>query len=472
MEQRLEQKQTQRLSLSPQMQQAVYLLQLPLMELRQFLQQQLIQNPLLEEIEDESSSDDDEEILKELKKDEIEPDLQEEMERLSRFEQEWKEHFHSTTSSGQEQFDEEREEYAEASITKPLSLQDHLLWQLHLVALSPQERKIGETIIGNIDEDGYLRVSLSEIESGLGVPYEKIEKVLSVIHRFAPAGIGARSLKECLLLQLRSLGKEGTLQEKIIEAHLEDLKKKRYKKILSSLEVSAEEVSEAEKAIAHLEPKPGRRISREDARLIIPDLIVKKVDDGYHIIINDEGLQRLRISPFYRQLKRDGNQDPRARQYILEKFKSAKWVIKSIEQRRRTLLKVAECIVKNQKEFFDRGAKFLKPATMKEIATEIGMHESTVSRVTMGKYIDTPHGIFKLKHFFSGEVPTDESALSSREVKALIKKLVIEEDKHHPLSDEEIVRKLQAKGMRIARRTAAKYRKSLNILPSNLRKEL
>ncbi|RII00789.1 RNA polymerase sigma-54 factor [candidate division NPL-UPA2 bacterium Unc8] len=471
MEQRLEQKQTQRLSLSPQMQQAIYLLQLPLMELRQFLQQQLIQNPLLEEIEDESSSDD-EEILKELRKDEIEPDLQEEMERLARFEQEWEEYFHSTTLPGQEQSDEEKEEYVKASITKPLSLQDHLLWQLHLMVLSPEERKIGETIIGNIDEDGYLQSSLGEIESDLGVSHEKVEKVLSIIHRFAPPGVGARSLKECLLLQLRSLGKKGTLQEKIIESHLEDLKRKRYKKILRNLGISTEEVNEAVKAIACLEPKPGMRISREDARPIVPDLIVKKVDDGYHIMINDEGLQRLRVSPFYRQLKGDGNQDPGARQYILEKFRAAKWIIKSIEQRRRTLIKVAECIVKKQKEFFDRGPKWLKPATMREIATEIGMHESTISRVTMEKYIDTPHGIFKLRHFFSGEVATDKGAISSRGVKVAIQKLIAEEDKHCPLSDEEITRKLQERGMHIARRTSAKYRRSLNILPSNLRKEL
>lgn len=469
MEQRLEQKQTQRLSLSPQMQQAMYLLQLPLMELRQFLQQQLIQNPILEEVEDESSSDD-EEILKELRKDEVEPDLQVEMERLARFEREWEEYFHSAIPPGQEQSDEEKEEYVKASMTKPLSLQDHLLWQLHLIVLSPEERKIGETIIGNIDEDGYLRSSLSEIESDLGVSHEEVEKVLSIIHLFAPAGVGARSLKECLLLQLRSLGKEGTLQEKIIEAHLEDLKKKRYKKILDSLGVSAEEVSKAEKAIACLEPKPGRRCLEEDVRLIVPDLIVKKVDDGYHIIINDEGLQRLRISPFYRQLRRDGNQDPRAREYILEKFRAAKWIIKSIEQRRKTLIKVTECIIKKQKEFFDMGAKFLKPATMREIAAEIGMHESTVSRVTMGKYIDTPYGVFKLRHFFSGEIA--ESAISSREAKALIQRLIAEEDKHFPLSDEEIAGKLKERGMRIARRTAAKYRNGLNILPANLRKEL
>jgi len=471
MEQKLEQKQTQRLSLSPQMQQAIYLLQLPLIELRQFLQQQLIQNPLLEEVEDESSSDD-EEILERLKKDEVEPDLQKEIERLAKFEQEWEEYFHSTTPSGQEQSDEDKEEYINASITKPLSLQDHLLWQLHLVVLSPEERKIGETIIGNIDEDGYLQSSLSEIESNLEVPYKKVEKVLSIIHCFVPPGVGARNLKECLLLQLRSLGKKGTLQEKIIESYLEDLKRKRYKKILRNLGVSPEEVNEAVRAIACLEPKPGRRISQEDTRPIVPDLIVKKVDDGYHVIINDEGLQRLRINPFYRRLKENGDHDIHARQYILEKFSSAKWIIKSIEQRRRTLINVAECIVKKQKKFFDRGPKWLKPATMRKIATEIGMHESTISRVTMEKYIDTPHGIFKLRHFFSGEIATDKGAISSREVKMVIQKLIEEEDKHSPLSDEEITGKLQERGMHIARRTVAKYRKSLNILPSNLRKEL
>ena len=469
MEQRLEQKQIQRLSLSPQMQQAVYLLQLPLMELRQFIQQQLIQNPLLEEVEDEPSSDD-EEMLEELKQGEIEPDLVEEMEKLARFEQEWEEYFYSTPSPGDEQFD--KEEYAEASITKPLSLQDHLLWQLHLISLSPGEEKIGETIIGNIDEDGYLRVSLSEIGSDLGVSWEEVEKVLSVIHQFSPPGIGARNLKECLLLQLRSLGKEETLQEKIVKNHFEELKKKKYKKIASALGVSVGEVGEAEKAIAHLEPKPGRRISPQDTRLIIPDLIVKKVSDGYHAIINEEGIRPLRISPLYRQLRKDGNQDPHTRHYILEKFKAAKWLIKNIEQRKKTLLRVTECIIKNQREFFDKGTNFLKPATMREIATEIGVHESTVSRVTTGKYIDTPHGVFKLRHFFTSKVPADGDTLSSRQVRVLIQEFIAEEDKHHPLSDEEIVAKLKRKGIHIARRTVTKYRRSLNILPSNLRKEL
>jgi RNA polymerase sigma-54 factor len=471
MKQALEQKQIQKLSLSPQMQQAMYLLQLPLMELRQFLQEQLIQNPFLEEVEDESSSND-KEMLKELRKNEIEPDLQKEMEKLARFEREWDEYFYRAVPHGQEESDEEKEEHIKASITKPLSLQDHLLWQLHLIVLSPEERKIGETLIGNIDENGYLQSSLSEIERDLGVSYEKAEKVLSIIHRFVPTGVGARSLKECLLLQLRSLGKEGTLQEKIVETHLEDLQKKKYKKIFDSLGVSAKEVSEAEAAIANLEPKPGRRYLEEDIRHIVPDLVVKKVDDGYHIIINDEGLQRLRISPFYQQLRKDENQDPRVREYILEKFSAAKWIIKSIEQRRRTLIKVAECIIKKQKEFFDGGTKFLKPATMREIAAEIGMHESTVSRVTMGKYIDTPYGVFKLRYFFSGEVPLKENVISSREVKTIIQRLIAEEDKQHPLSDEEIADKLKERGMRIARRTAAKYRNSLNILPSNIRKEL
>ncbi len=304
-----------------------------------------------------------------------------------------------------------------------------------------------------------------------GLPGKIWLKVLSLIQSFDPSGVGAKNLKECLLIQLKNQGKEDTLEAKIIAEHLKDLEKRRYARITKRLGVSLDKVTKAAKVISRLEPKPGRNFSPEKNHPIIPELILKKIDGEYYIITNDGDLPRLRVSPLYRKLMKKENSELEARRYLMEKFKSAMWVIKSIEQRRKTIRRVTECIVKKQREFLDKGIEYLKPCTLSEIAKEIGMHESTVSRVTTNKYIDTPQGTFELKFFFTGEIITkDNGSLSSRSIRAKIRELIEAEDKQHPLSDIKIAKILLNQGINIARRTIAKYRESLKILPSTMRK--
>lgn len=469
---KLEQKQVQKLVLSPQMQQAIYLLQLPLMELRQFLQQQLIQNPVLEEVEEIEPSLSEEQGLAELKKEDYEPDVQEEMERISRFDQEWHEYLRDANALGRVEIDEEKRRFRETSIVRPLSLQDHLLRQLHLSSSSTEQVKTGEVIIGNIDTNGYLQASVEEMAKTLLVSNQEVEKVLFMVQAFDPPGVGARNLRECLLTQLRGLKKQGTLAAKIISQHLKDLEKRKYPRIAESLAVSLERIKKAAKVIASLEPKPGRSFSSERSQPIVADLILKKVDNEYRIIINDEDLPRFRVGSTYQRLMKKSNPDQNARKYLLEKFKSAMWVIKGVEQRRRTVRKVAESIVKKQREFLDRGVEYLKPCTRRELADEIGVHESTVGRVTTNKYIETPQGLFELKYFFSREVPVANSeSISKVSLKTKIRELIEKEDSHHPLSDQKIARQLSAQGICIARRTVAKHREAIRLLPSSLRKQ-
>ncbi len=468
----LEQKQVQTLTLSPQMQQAIYLLQLPLLELKQFLQQQLVQNPVLEEVENIEPPPSEEEPLAKLKENDYEPDVKEEMERLARFNGEWQGYLRGMGASGRgEPEDEEKRRFWENSLARQPSLQEHLLRQLHLSASSSREEEIGEIIIGNIDGNGYLQASLEELAKSLRATSQEVEAALSLIQTFDPPGVGAKNLKECLLIQLRDSGKEDTLEARIIAEHLKDLERRKYLHIAKRLGVSLNKVTKAARGISSLEPRPGRSFSPEKNHTIIPELILKKINGEYNIITNDGDLPRLRVSPLYQKLMKEDNSESEAQQYLMEKFKSAMWVIKSIEQRRKTIRRVAECIVKKQREFLDKGIEHLKPCTLGEIAAEIEMHESTISRVTANKYIDTPRGIFELKFFFTGKIPTqDNGSLSSESVKAKIRELIEAEDKQHPLSDMKIVKHFLAQGIHIARRTIAKYRESLKILPSTLRK--
>lgn len=468
----LEQKHIQTLVLSPQMQQAIYLLQLPLLELRQFLQQQLVQNPVLEEVENIEPSLSEEEPSTKSEENDYELDIKEEMERLARFNGEWQEYHQGIGASGRiEPEDEKKRRFFENSLTRQPSLQEHLLRQLRLSVSSSREEEIGEAIIGNINGNGYLQASVEELAKSLSATSQEIETVLSLTQTFDPSGVGARDLKECLLIQLKNMGKEDSLEARIIAEHLKGLERRRYSQIAKCFGVSLGEVTKAAKVISHLEPKPGRNFSPEKNHPIIPELILKKIDGEYHIITNDGDLPRLRVNSLYRKLMKKGNPEAEARQYLMEKFKSAMWVIKSIEQRRMTIRRVAECIVRRQREFLDRGIEYLKPCTLGEIAAEIGMHESTISRVTTNKYIDTPQGIFELKFFFTGEILTkDNGSLSSRSIRAKIRDLIEAEDKQHPLSDVEIAKRLLGQGINIARRTIAKYRETLRILPSTLRK--
>jgi RNA polymerase sigma-54 factor len=333
--------------------------------------------------------------------------------------------------------------------------------------------KGGEWIIGNLDDDGYLRATLDELaeQSGIGLP--AMTRAMELIQGFDPAGIGARDLRECLLIQVRQLGLEGTLVERIVAGHLPDLEKRKYANIAKTLNVTPQEVMEASQIIINeLEPKPGRPYIASDTNYVVPDVYVIKIEDRYVIQLNDEGLPRVRINPYYRKLlSRKDNIDKVTKEYVEERLRSAQWLIKGMEQRNKTIYKVAESIVKFQRDFLDQGITHLKPMVLKDVAEDISMHESTISRVTTNKYMHTSQGIFPMKYFFSTGFSAGTGAeISSLTVKDSIQKMIKEENPSAPLKDQQIVDVLKAKGIDIARRTVAKYREELRIPPTSVRK--
>lgn len=464
----------QKLIITPQLQQAIKLLQLSRIEINQVISQELLENPMLEETtlestelsEDTLSSNTGEET------DEEGPTEKAEIEDLSFI---WDEYLEDDRTSYSSAASEDLPSY-EQTISKSDSLLDHLLWQLGLSSISEEERRIGAVIIGNIDDDGYLRSPLDEIASSAGVRIEKVKDVLRLIQTFDPMGVGARDLKECLLIQLEQLGLKGTLVESIINSHLKDLEGKKYQVIARALGETMEEVFHAAKVVEGLEPKPGRPFFTTENRIIIPDVYVTRSDIGYNVLLNDDGLPKLRIGQFYKRLLRSKGEmyDP-TKTYLEGRLRSALWLIKSIEQRNKTIVRVAESIVKFQHKFFDKGIGYLRPLVLRQVAEDISMHESTISRVTNNKYMHTPQGLFELKYFFSTKInKTGEigGELSSITVREMIRKMVSEEDPQRPLKDHEIVERLKNKDIELARRTVAKYRSELNIPQATRRKRL
>ncbi|MCK5009695.1 MAG: RNA polymerase factor sigma-54, partial [Deltaproteobacteria bacterium] len=373
---------------------------------------------------------------------------------------------------------------------------DHLMWQLHMNALPDEEQKIAEIIIGNVNQDGYLQVSLMEIAKIFLIEKEeqegrtdsakfsqmnwlklldalqKANRVLAKIQEFDPAGVACRNLEECLLIQLKFLKDERFLLEKIIKNHFSDLEKKKYQIIASNLAVTIEEVVEAAKIISRLEPKPGRPFNDKETEYITPDIHVFKTGDEYTVVLNGDGLPKLRISPFYLESIYSNSSSAVVKEYIRNKMRSAIWLIKSIYQRERTIRRVMESIIKFQRGFFDHGIDYLKPLILKDVAEDIEMHESTVSRVTTNKYVHTPHGILELKYFFNAGVGSGRGGdVATESVRNKIKEILSNEDTKHPYSDQEIVEILGKQGITIARRTIAKYREMLGILPSSKRKK-
>jgi RNA polymerase sigma-54 factor len=372
-------------------------------------------------------------------------------------------------------------------VAKATSLEEHLLWQLSLSGLGDREKELGRLIIGNLDDDGYLRIPLAEVVAGTGFAESEVDSVLKDIQTFDPTGVGARDLPECLLLQLGHLGRnpfgslgsppgalKGSVIESIVLHHLKDLEKKQYAKVAKALNVTVEEVFQATKIIGELEPKPGRPFANTQNYVIVPDVFVAKNEGEWVVLLNDDGLPRMRISPYYKQLISSGEGGtPETKAYMDEKLRAAQWVIRSIEQRNRTIVKVVSSIVKFQEQFFDRGVQYLKPLVLKQVAEDIGMHESTISRVTANKYMYCPQGMLELKFFFNaGLQRADEPSgmHSSVSVRDMIKTMVAEEDAKRPLKDEEIAARLRKQGVLIARRTVAKYRAELNIPSASQRK--
>jgi len=471
MKTRLDLRLTQKLIMTPQLQQAIKLLQLSRLELTQMVSQELLENPLLDEVTDLEEAVEE----KKTEEDEATPDTTE-----VELSSQWEEYI------GDIQRENKETEYPsgggdepssyEQTLTRPQSLSEHLLWQLKLSVATPEEVEIGEIIIGNIDEDGYLRMTVEELATSAEAKSEEVERALKLVQSFDPMGVGARDLKECLSIQLEQLGLKGSLADVIVSSHLKEIEARRFQDIVKSLGVSLEEILAVVRIIQGLEPKPGRPFLSDEAQIIIPDIFVTKSDDDYIVVLNDDGLPKLRISPYYQKLLLDKTQTPDAtRSYLEGRFRSAIWLVRSIEQRNRTICKVAQSIVKFQREFLEKGVDNLKPLVLRQVADDISMHESTISRVTTNKYMHTPQGIFELKYFFnsslsrSGEFGGEVSSVSVREI---IRQMVSGEDPKNPLKDQEIVERLKNQHIEIARRTVAKYRVELKIPQASRRRYL
>ena len=476
-EMRQQMKLSQQLVMTPQLQQAIKLLQLSRLELQDVVRQELEENPVLDEVNELDEVIKEPEPL-ELSEKETEPELastefQEVRTGDETRENDWDSYLDGYNyAAGEQYYDDEDRPSFENLLTKKSTLSDHLMWQLSLTNLTEQEMLVGTEIVGNIDEDGYLRASLADIASVVGVDEPFVEGVLNRIQEFDPVGVGARDLRECLLIQVAVLGMGGSLVEAVLRDHLKDIEFRRYKQAAKALGVEVNDILTAAKILAELDPKPGRIYGQDDVQYISADIFVHKIGDEYVVMLNDEGLPNLRINPLYASEGKAGRQlDSKAEEYINEKMRAAMWLIKSIQQRQRTMYKVAKSIVKYQRQFMDRGIQYLKPLVLRDIADDIGMHESTVSRVTTSKYMQTPQGLFELKYFFNSGISTNEGDfIASESVKDKIKEIVLGEDPRRPYSDQRLVELLSAYNINIARRTVTKYREMLRIGSSSERK--
>jgi RNA polymerase sigma-54 factor len=481
----------QDIMMTPQLQQAIKLLQLSRLELEQYVETQLAENPILEE--SAAEADGSEESVQAAREQEHteQQAVQERMAEASNI-------VDKTGADGPEHVDWETlggqgEEYpgsASASsirrtnsgeddqpnyenmVTRAASLNEHLMGQVGELDFDEGEKKIATVVIGNIDDKGYLTHSVQEIAQQEGFDPEAVEGILDTIQRLDPPGVGARDLRECLLLQLRANHLKNGIVEKMVEHHLTELETRNYAVIAKALKIPVEKVVENAAIIGELEPVPGRPFGGETAQYIVPDVYVFKLGNEWVVSLNEEGLPRLRLNSYYKGLLNKKEAQGSDRTYLQVKYKDAVWLIKSIQQRQKTIFRVAEKIVARQRDFFDLGVEHLRPMVLRDIAEDIGMHESTISRVTTNKYVHTPRGIFELKYFFNSSVArADGDSVASESVKRMISDLVKAEDPKRPVSDQRIVELLEQKGIQLARRTVAKYREQLNILPSSKRRK-
>lgn len=465
--------------MTPQLQQAIKLLQLSRMELVDLVQEELEENPVLEEgadlVEEKELKEETPEGAEGEPASEKIDEIKGEGEGLSDID--WQTYLegYNLGGAGSDYYDEDDERPSfENLLTKKGTLTDHLLWQLGLSTLEREDRRIAEEIIGNLDENGYLKSSAEEIAQCTGGSAERIEAVLEVVQDFDPAGVACRNLQECLLKQVEYLEMGGSLVETILRDHIAELENRNYPAIAKTLGISLDEVLVAAKVISNLDPRPGRAYNQEDIHYISADIFVYKIGEEYVVVLNDEGLPNLRINSFYRNAMSGSTEvDEKAGEYIQEKLRGAAWLIKSIHQRQRTIFKVTKSIVSFQREFFDKGIEHLKPLVLRDIAEDIEMHESTISRVTTNKYVQTPQGLFELKYFFnSGISTTGGDSVASESVKSKIKDIISGENPKKPYSDQKIVDMLKEKKIDIARRTVTKYREMLGIGSSTQRKRL
>lgn len=491
----LSQRLSQQMVLSPQLQQSLALLQAPVQELQAMVQQELQQNPILEADDTGEVTAEDRERVEasaNLQLDPAEPpadtqydpaterpsdgpvdQFDAEVQRLIQMDQEWREHFSAAnTSSRFTAEDEERRQFMFDTLTAETSLQAELLEQVRLADLENRPRQVAELIVGNLDDRGYLQPKLEELTFSTGIALEELRSALQLVQTFHPPGVGARDLRECLLLQLERAGRQNSPEYLIVRDHMEALGKRRFPEIARHLGISANEAQELAERISQLDPRPGQVYEADESQYVVAEVTVTREKDGeYSVTVNDDNLPRLRISNQYKDLLGQAETSPEVREYIREKIKAGKFLIKSIHQRQSTILNIAREIVARQKDFFEGGVAKLKPMTMVQVAEVVGVHETTVSRAVSGKYMQTPQGIFEMKYFFTSGVATSEgTSMSNTSVKNILMELIAGEDTSSPLSDEELVARLKVKGIMIARRTVAKYRSEANILPSHLRK--
>lgn len=467
-------KQTAELRMTPQLQQAIKLLQLSRMELENAIRKEIEENPVLEEMSDspekltaEQADANATATAEEAVAVDRDPTKQDEFD--------WEAYIENQNKpmpTGQAGDHDEIMNY-ENLISSQQTLVEYLMWQVSLFGFNDEERKVATIVVNYIDEDGYIKTPFEEISKEEGVTVQDLEEILPFVHEFDPPGVGARNLQECLLIQAKHLQEDTHDLVELINNHLKDLEKKNYDKIAKTMNKDIEIIIELCKIIYEMEPKPGRAFVTQEPQYVTPDVYVYQVGDDFAISLNEEGLPRLRVSNLYKNILAGKDASNVTQDYIKEKLKSAVWLIKSIHQRQRTIYKVTESIVKHQRDFFEKGPAFIRPMILRDIANDVGIHESTVSRVTTSKYVHTPQGIFELKYFFnSGVSKTDGDSLASESVKLKIKDLVTKENPKKPLSDQEIVNKLKLEGIQIARRTVAKYRDALGVLPSSKRKKM
>jgi RNA polymerase sigma-54 factor len=463
---------SQQLVMTPQLQMAIRLLQLSRLELVDAIQQELELNPALDEVQEEVYPEDPQESSETQAGDKtleisIEEKIPEDIDWGA-----YMDHYNSPAKASFESEDRETPQY-ETFVAKKESLVDHLLWQLMMTTPTPHEERIGSLIIGNLNPDGYLDADIDEMAKANGGSPKSFRRILNLIQTFDPIGVAARDLKECLLIQARYFGCDSEIVTEIIENHLTHLENRNYRAIAKAMRIEMDAVTAAVNIIKGLEPRPGSQFTDEPDQFINPDIFLYKLEDDFVITLNDDGMPRLRINAFYQNAVNSGKAiTGSARDYLQEKIRSASWLIKSIQQRQKTIYRVMESILNFQRDFFDKGVAYLKPMILKDVAQDIGMHESTISRVTTNKYVYTPRGIFELKYFFNSSINQIEGeALASASVQDKIRQIIESEDPQKPYSDQKISQMLNESNIDIARRTVAKYREMLRILPSNKRKQ-
>jgi RNA polymerase sigma-54 factor len=485
--QQFHQRQTQQLVLAPQLRQSLKILQVAALDLRSVIQEELQSNPTIEELpmegvslekerqdsdEQRSDSDAGTDTAENTERRE-EMDFSKEFEILGKLDDDWRDYM--SQAGGTQQYtseDAEKRQHFFDSLVSEISLPEHLLRQAEMADLAPEIMEAMRYLVGCLDDRGFLTQTPSDISLQVGLPLVAVQDAVKILKAFDPAGIGAQSLAECLLAQLTAKGRTESLASRIIKHHFELLTRRRIPEIARKLGAPMDEIQGAIEEIGSLDPSPGRKFAADSNRIVAPDVTVEKDGDVWNVILNSDYIPRLRISSTYREMIAKGSLSKQERDYLRERMRSGKFLISSIEQRQQTIERIAREMVRVQEDFFEHGVSQLKPLTMTQIADAVGVHETTVSRAIANKYMRTPHGVYEMKFFFTPGYQADSGAsVSNKSVKEMIADLTDMEDKASPLSDQEIVSKLQEKGLKVARRTVAKYREELGILPSNLRRD-